>query len=178
MWSVLARHRYRRVSLSCSTPRRFRARYVVCLSTSSPLSLVIDGFDTLPRSMRGLDSHVIAIIAWYCPVASPVITTIAVDIVHTNYPRIRPAIAPDVWSVLPRYRYRRLSLTCSIRCRAHCVVLVRASSLSLHGVVRSPVLSLLLSPWTLFTPISPGLGPRSHPMCCLCYHGIAIVACH
>ena len=128
VWSVLARHRYRRVSLSCSTPRRFRARYVVCLSTSSPLSLVIDGFDTLPRSMRGLDSHVIAIIAWYCPVASPVITTIAVDIVHTNYPRIRPAIAPDVWSVLPRYRYRRLSLTGSTPCHAGARRVVRVSA--------------------------------------------------
>ena len=111
VWCVLARDRYRRVSLSCSTLCRARARYVVCVSTSSLLSLVIDGFDTLPRPMRGLDSHFIAVIAWYCPVASPVTATIAVEIVHTNCPWIGPAIAPDVWSVLPRYRYRRLSLT-------------------------------------------------------------------
>ena len=118
MLSVLARHRYRRLSLTGSTRCHARERYVVCLSTSSLLSLVIDVFDTLPRSLRGLGSRFIAVIAWCCPVASPVTATIAVDIVHTNFPRIGPAIAPDVLSVLLRYRYRRLSLTGSTPCHA------------------------------------------------------------
>ena len=111
---------------------RYRAQYVVWVITSSLSSLVIDGFDTLPRSMRDLSSHVIAVIACYCPVSSPVATTIAVGNVHTDCPRIGPAIARDVWSVLARHRYRRLSLTCSTPCRARarCVVCVSPSSLS------------------------------------------------
>ena len=135
VWSVLARHRYRRVSLSCSTPCRARARYVVCLSTSSLLSLVIDVFDTLPRSLRGLGSRFIAVIAWYCPVASPVTATFAVEIVHTNFPWIGPAIAPDVWSVLPRYRYRRLSLTGSTPCHAGARRVVCVSAYSIRSII-------------------------------------------
>ena len=134
MWSVLARHRYRRLSLTGSTPCRARARCVVCVSTSSLSSLVIDGFDTLPRSraMCGLRSHVMAVVACYCRVSGPVATTIAVGNVHTDCPRIGPAIARDVSSVLARHRYRRLSLTGSTRCcaRSPCMVFVSTSSLS------------------------------------------------
>ena len=57
---MLARHRYRHLSLTGSTPCRVCARCVVCVSTSSLSSLVIAGFDTLPRSMCGLRSHAIA----------------------------------------------------------------------------------------------------------------------
>ena len=178
MWSVLARHRYRRLSLTGSTPCRARARCVVCASTSSLSSLVIDGFDALPRSMCGLRSHVIAVIACYCRVSGPAATTIAVRNVHTHCPRIRPAIAHNVWSVLARHRYRRLSLTGSTPCRARRVVFVRTSWLSLHVIVRFPVLSLLLSPWAMFTPIVPGLGLLSRAMCGLCQLVIAIVVCH
>ena len=101
---------------------RYRARCVVCVSTSSLSSLVIDGFDTLPRAMRGLRSHVIAVIACYYPVSSPVATAIAAGNVHTDCPQIGPAIARDVWSVLARHRYRRLPLTCYTlpRSRAMC----------------------------------------------------------
>ena len=142
MWSVSARHRCRRLSLARSTPCRARARCVVCFSTSSISSLVIDGFDTLPRSMCGLWFHVIAVIACYCRVSGPVATTIVVRDVHTDYPRIVLAIARVVWSVLARHRYRRLSLTGSTPCRARarCVVCVSTSSLSslVSGVFDTP----------------------------------------
>ena len=152
MWSALARHRYRRLSLTGSTPCRARAQCVACVSTSSISSLVIDGFDTLPRSMRGLSSHVIAVIACSCPVSSPVATAIAVSNVHIDCPRIGPAIARDVWSVLARHRYRRLSLTGSTPCRARarCVVCVNTSSLS----------SLVIDGFDTL--------PRSRAMCGLC----------
>ena len=156
------------MSSACSTPCRGRERCVVCVSTSSLSSFVIDGFDTLPRSMCGLRSHVIAVIACYCQVSGPVANTIAVMNVHTDCRRIWPAIARNAWSVLARYRYRRMSLTGSTPCRARCVVLVRTSSLSSHVIVRFPVMSLLLSPWAMFTPIVPGLGPLSRAMCGLC----------
>ena len=97
---------------------------------ASRSSFVIDGFDTVPRSMCGPRSHVIAVIACLCMVFSPVAAAIAVGNVHTNW--IGPAIARDVWSVLARHRYRRLSLTGSTpyRARARCVVCVSTSSLS------------------------------------------------
>ena len=114
MWTVLARHCYRRLLLLCSTPCGARARYVVCVSTSSLSSIVIDVFDTLPRS-RAICGNVIAIVASHCRVRHPA------------------ALARDMWSVLARHRYCRLSLTGLTRCRARCVVLVRTSSLSLHG---------------------------------------------
>ena len=174
--SMFARHRWHRVLSPGWTP--YRARCAVCFNTSPLSSFVIDGFDTLPRSMCGFRLHVIAVTASYGRVPGPVATTIAVGNDHTDCPRIWPAIESNVWSVLTRNRYCRLSLTGSTRHRARCVVLVRTSSLSLDDIVRSPVLSLLLSPRAMFTPIVPGLGPRSHPMCGLCYHGIAIVACH
>ena len=101
---------------------RYRAHCVVCVITSSLSLLVIDGFDTLPRSMRGLRSHVIAVIACYYPVSSPVATAIAAGNVHTDCPQIGPAITRDVWSVLARHRCRRLSFTCYTlpRSRAMC----------------------------------------------------------
>ena len=127
---MFARHRWHRV-LSPGWAR-YRTRCVVCVSTSSLSSLVIDGFDTLPRSMCGLRSHVIAVIACYCPVFSPVAKAIAVGNIYTNCPRIWPAIAHDVWSVLARHRCRRFSLTGSTPCCAcaRCVVCVSTSSLS------------------------------------------------
>ena len=146
----------------------YRARCVVCVTTSSLSSFAIDGFDTLLRSMCGLRSHVIAGIASYCRVSGPVATTIAVRNVHTNCSRIWPAIARIVWSVLSRHRYRRLSLTGSTPCRARCVVFVRTSSLSSHVIIRFPALLLLLSPRGMFTPIVPRLGPLSRAMCGLC----------
>ena len=128
------------LSLTGSTRCRARAQYVVCVSTSSLLSLVIDGFDTLPRSMCGLRSHVIAVIACLCMVFSPVAAAIAVGNVHTNW--IGPAIARVVWSVFTRHRYRRMSLTGSTPCcaRARCVVCVSTSSLSslVSGVFDTP----------------------------------------
>ena len=152
MWSVLASHRYRRLSLTGSTPCRARARCVVCVNTSSLSSLVINGFDKLPCSIRGLSSHVIAAIACYCPVSSPAATTIAVGNVHIDCPRIGPAIARDVWSALARHRYRRLSLTGSTPCRARtqCVICVSTSSLSSLVIDRFDTL------------------PRSRAMCGLC----------
>ena len=111
VWSVLARHRCRRLSLARSTPCRSRARCVVCYSTSSVSSLVKDGFDTLPRLMCGLLFHFIAAIACYCRVSGPVATTIVVRDVHTDNPGIVLAIGRGVVSVLARHRYRRLSLT-------------------------------------------------------------------
>ena len=158
---------------------RYRAQCVVCVSTSSLSSLVINGFDTLPRSMRGLSSHVIAVIACYCPVSSHIATTIAVGNVHTDCPRIGPAIARDVWSVLARHRYRRLSLTCSTPCRARarCVVCVSPSSLSslvIDGFDTLPrsrvrcvecVSTSSLS--SLFIGVFDTL-PRSRAMCGLC----------
>ena len=146
----------------------YRARCVVCVTTSSLSSFAIDGFDTLLRSMCGLRSHVIAGIASYCRVSGPVATTIAERNVHADCPRIWPAIARNVWSVLARHRYRRLSLTSSTLCRARCVVLVRTSSLSCHIIVQFPALAPLLSPWGMFTPIVPGLDPLSRAMCGLC----------
>ena len=136
LWTLLARQRCRRLFLSGFRPcryyycreecshrlspdlARYRAQCVVCVNTSSLLSLVIDGFDTLSHSMRGLCSHVIAVMTYYCPVSSLGATTIAVGSVHTDCHRIGPAIVRDVWSVLARHRYRHLSLTCSTPCRA------------------------------------------------------------
>ena len=126
-WSMFARHCWHRV-LSPGWAR-YRARCVVCVSTPSLSSFVIDGFDTLPRSICSLRSHVIAVIAYYCRVSGLVATTIAVGNVHTDCPRIWPGIARHVWSALARHRCRRLSLTGSTPCRARCVVLVRTSSL-------------------------------------------------
>ena len=146
----------------------YHARCVVCVSTSSLSSFVIDGFDTLPRSKCGLHSHVVGVIACYCRVSGPVATTIAVRSVHADCPRIWPAIARDVWSVLASHCYRRLSLTGSTPCRTRCVVLVRTSSLSSRLIVGFPALSLLLSPWGMFTPIVPGFSPLSRAMCGLC----------
>ena len=114
---------------------RFREQCEIWVITSSLSSFVIDGFDTLPRSMRGLSSHVIVVIAWYCPVASPVATTIAEDNVHTDCPRTGPVIARDVWSVLPRHRYRRLSWTCSTPCRARAQSVVCVSTSSLRSLI-------------------------------------------
>ena len=150
MWSSFARHRCHRMLSSgyrpcryydrreeCShrlSPNlvRYRAQCVVCVSTPSLSSLVIDGFDILPRPMRGLSSHVIAVIIGYCPVSRPVATTIAGGNVHTDCPRNGPAVARDVWSVLARHRDRRLSLMCSTPCRGRkrCVVCISTSSLS------------------------------------------------
>ena len=64
---LLARHRYRRLSLTCSTSCRARARCMICVNTSSLSSPVIDVFETLPRSRAtgGLCLHVIAIVV--CP---------------------------------------------------------------------------------------------------------------
>ena len=141
MWPALARHRYRRLSLTGSTPCRARAQCVACVSTSSISSLVIDGFDTLPRSMSGLRSHVIAVITCICPVSSPVASTIAAWNVHTDSPRIGPAIARDVGSVLPCHRYRRLLLTCSTLCRACAPCLVCEHVIAIvacHWRVRNP----------------------------------------
>ena len=121
------------------------ARDVWSVSTSSLSSFGIDGFDILQRSMCGLRSHVIAVISWYCRVSGPV-ATIAVRNIRTDCHRIGPNIARDVWSVLARHRYLRLSLTGSTSCRARCVVFVRMSSLSSHVIVGFPALSLLLSP--------------------------------
>ena len=122
----------------------YHARCVVCVSTSSLSSFVIDGFDTLPRSMCGLRSHVIAVIACSCPVSGPVTTTIAVRNARTNCPRIWPAIARNVWSVLARHRYRRLSLTSLKPCRDRCVVLVRTpSAIACYCPVSSPVATTL-----------------------------------
>ena len=131
---------------------RYRPQCVVCVSTSSRSSFVIDGFDTLPRSTRGLSSHVIAVIACSCPASSPVATAIAVSNVHIDCPRIGLAIARDAWSVLARHRYRRLSLTGSTPCRARarCLVCVNTSSLS----------SLVIDGFDTL--------PRSRAMCGLC----------
>ena len=151
---VLARHRYRCLSLTGSTP-------------------------CLPRSMRGLSSHVIAVIACSCPASSPVATAIAVSNVHIDCPRIGLAIARDAWSVLARHRYRRLSLTGSTPCRARarCVVCVSPSSLSslvIDGFDTLPrsrvrcvecVSTSSLS--SLFIGVFDTL-PRSRAMCGLC----------
>ena len=164
MWSSFARHRCHHMLLSGFRPCRYYyrreecshrlspAQRVVCVSTPSLSSLVIAGFDTLPRSMRRLSSDVIAVIACYCPVSGPVATTIAVGNVHTDCPRIGPAIARDVWSVLARHRYHRLSLTCSTPCcaRTRCVVCVSTSSLS----------SLVIDGFDTL--------PRARAMCGLC----------
>ena len=109
---------------------------MVCVTTSSLSSLVVDGFDALLRSraMCGLCYHVIAIVACHSRVQHPA------------------ALARDVWSVLARHRYRRLSLTGSTCCRARCVVFVRMSSLSSHVIVGFPALSLLLLLWGMSTP--------------------------
>ena len=119
----------------------YRVRRLVCVSTSSLSSSVIDGFDTLPHSTRGLSSHVVAVIVCYCRVSGPFATTIAVGNVHTDCPRIGPAIARDEW-LLARHRYRRLSLTGSTPCRARarCLVCVSTSSLSslVSGVFDTP----------------------------------------
>ena len=120
------------------------AHDVWSVSTSSLSSFIIDGFDTLPRSMCGLRSHVIAVIACSCPVSGPVTTTIAVRNARTNCPRIWPAIARNVWSVLARHRYRRLSLTSLKPCRDRCVVLVRTpSAIACYCPVSSPVATTL-----------------------------------
>ena len=151
------RYYYRREECSCRLPpdlARYRARCVVCVSKSLLSSFVIDGFDTLPRSICSLRSHVIAVIAYYCRVSGLVATTIAVGNVHTDCPRIWPGIARHVWSALARHRCRRLSLTGSTPCRARarCVVCVSTSSLSSHVIVGFPALSLLLSLWGMSTP--------------------------
>ena len=146
---------------------RYRAQCVVCVSTSSLSSLVINGFDTLPRSMRGLSSHVIAVIACYCPVSSHIATTIAVGNVHTDCPRIGPAIARDVWSVLARHRYRRLSSTGSTPRHARCVVLVRTSSLPSHVFVRFPVRRYYYGRGQYSHRLSPDC-PRSRARCVVC----------
>ena len=74
------RYYFRREECSHRLPpdwASYRARCMVCVGTSSLSSLVIDGFNTLPRSIRGLRSHVIVVIACYCRVSGPVVTTIA-----------------------------------------------------------------------------------------------------
>ena len=148
------RYYYRREECSCRLPpdlARYRARCVVCVSKSLLSSFVIDGFDTLPHSMRGLSSHVTAVIAYYSRVSGPVATTVAVGNAHTDCPRIGPAIARDEW-LLARHRYRCLSLTGSTPCRAcaRCVVCVSTSTLS----------SLVIDGFDTL--------PRSRAMCCLC----------
>ena len=102
VWSVLAHHRFRRLSLTDSTPCRRRCVVFVC---------------------------VIAVIAYYGRVSGPVATTIAVRNDHTDCPRIWPAFESNVRSGLSRHRCHRLSLTGSTPCHARCVVLVRTSSL-------------------------------------------------
>ena len=160
MWSAFPRPRFRRLSLTGSKPCRARFRCVVCVRTSSLSSLVVDAFETLTCWMRGLSSHVIAVISWFCPVFIPVFTTIAVGNVYTDCPRIGPAIARNVWSVLARHRYRPLSLTASTRCcaRARCVVCISTPSLS----------SLVIDGFDTM--------PRSRAMCGQRLHVIAIAA--
>ena len=129
---VLARHRYRRLSLACSTPCRARAPCVVCITTSSLSPLVIDVFETLPRSraMCGLFEHVIAIsrLARYVWSVLPLCRYRRLSLTCSTLCRR----AHDVWSVLACHRYRRLSLAFSTPCRARapCVVCVSTSSLS------------------------------------------------
>ena len=125
-------HSYHRLSLTGSTPCRARTRCVVCVSMTSLSSLVIDVFETLPRScaMCGLFEHVIAVsrLARYVWSVLPLCRYRRLSLTCSTLCRR----AHDVWSVLACHRYRRLSLAFSTPCRARapCVVCVSTSSLS------------------------------------------------
>ena len=78
MLSVLARHRYRCLLSTGSFRYRTRAQLFVFVSTSALSSLVIDEFETLPCWMRGLSSHVIAVIVFVrCSVLSLLLSPLA-----------------------------------------------------------------------------------------------------